>query len=408
MGRSAAIIGAALLVSIAGSWSGIVYAKNYVKVADEWGTIQPGGARSSPNGNRFWNIEGGANGDFASAGTLRFYTEDLVAQLDADFPGGWQIDGLTMVLEHEDSGFSRPGGISVFHFTNDALAITNGAVAGTGDANPGDFDPLELSPLVYDDTGMAGGQPVRVFDFLAGSAPDMGTVTRVNDYMSTTDGAVATDDGRLDVLGTAGSVVEPAGAENGTTNYNYGLLFPNLTAGDAVQEDTLASFNTRLAANSGEWQAGAVATLAADIEDGTDALSFIFAATEDNNIATGTYKGGPFLPFLTGDYNGDRVVNAADYTVWRDTLGSTTDLRANGDNSGTSENVIDEADYAIWVDRFGNVGASAFFPPRLYIEASATLSLGGQVPEPASFTLVAIGLAGPIGLAGLLGRRRVR
>ena len=37
-----------------------------------------------------------------------------------------------------------------------------------------------------------------------------------------------------------------------------------------------------------------------------------------------------------GDFNGDGKVDAADYTVWRDTLGSTSDLRANGDNTGTA------------------------------------------------------------------------
>ena len=37
------------------------------------------------------------------------------------------------------------------------------------------------------------------------------------------------------------------------------------------------------------------------------------------------------ISVLTGDYNHDGIVSAADYTVWRDTLGSTTDLRADGD-----------------------------------------------------------------------------
>ena len=41
------------------------------------------------------------------------------------------------------------------------------------------------------------------------------------------------------------------------------------------------------------------------------------------------------VPPLSGDYNGNGVVDAADYTVWRDTLGSTTDLRANGDSTGS-------------------------------------------------------------------------
>jgi hypothetical protein len=36
-------------------------------------------------------------------------------------------------------------------------------------------------------------------------------------------------------------------------------------------------------------------------------------------------------PILPGDYNGDGVVNAGDYTVWRDTLGTEFDLNGNGD-----------------------------------------------------------------------------
>ncbi|MEX2171184.1 MAG: hypothetical protein WD851_17825, partial [Pirellulales bacterium] len=60
---------------------------------------------------------------------------------------------------------------------------------------------------------------------------------------------------------------------------------------------------------------------------------------------------------LVGDYNGDGVVGAADYTIWRDTLGSTTDLRANGDDSNS---VIDAADYGVWTANFGEtLGAGA-------------------------------------------------
>jgi hypothetical protein len=51
-----------------------------------------------------------------------------------------------------------------------------------------------------------------------------------------------------------------------------------------------------------------------------------------------------------GDYNKDSVVNAADYTVWRNTLGSMSDLRADGDKNG----VIQQADYDYWKARFGN------------------------------------------------------
>ena len=51
-----------------------------------------------------------------------------------------------------------------------------------------------------------------------------------------------------------------------------------------------------------------------------------------------------------GDYNKNGVVDAADYIIWRKTLGSMSDLRADGDENGT----IEQADYAFWKDRFGN------------------------------------------------------
>ena len=60
-----------------------------------------------------------------------------------------------------------------------------------------------------------------------------------------------------------------------------------------------------------------------------------------------------------GDYNHNGVVDAADYTIWRDTLGSTTDFRANGTNEGASLNVIDQADYEVWKAAFGQSGSPA-------------------------------------------------
>jgi len=62
-----------------------------------------------------------------------------------------------------------------------------------------------------------------------------------------------------------------------------------------------------------------------------------------------------FAAPLAGDYNGDHVVNAADYTVWRDTLGSTGDLRADGDHSGT----VEGPDYDVWQQNFGSAAAGS-------------------------------------------------
>jgi hypothetical protein len=52
---------------------------------------------------------------------------------------------------------------------------------------------------------------------------------------------------------------------------------------------------------------------------------------------------------LTADYNGNGNVDAADYTVWRDTLGSMTNLAADGNANGE----IDPGDYDTWKENFG-------------------------------------------------------
>jgi GH35 family endo-1,4-beta-xylanase len=75
-----------------------------------------------------------------------------------------------------------------------------------------------------------------------------------------------------------------------------------------------------------------------------------------------------------GDYNGNGEVDAADYTNWRDTLGSTEDLRADGNG----DRVVDDDDYAVWKSRFGTVYAGGG-------------SAAPAVPEPATLLLLMIG-----------------
>lgn len=92
----------------------------------------------------------------------------------------------------------------------------------------------------------------------------------------------------------------------------------------------------------------------------------------------------------SGDFNGDGVVNLADYTVWRDTIGQQDALLpADGDGNGA----IDTRDYAIWKSNFGATLPAAFENP------SALLA----VPEPTAI-LVAVSLS----VGGLLARRTQR
>jgi endoglucanase len=85
-----------------------------------------------------------------------------------------------------------------------------------------------------------------------------------------------------------------------------------------------------------------------------------------------------------GDFNGDGLVNLADYTVWRDALGSNSDLAGNG----VADGVVDAADYALWKSHFGDSAADAI--------GAAT-----QVPEPREAAMLLVGAV------VLLGWRRV-
>ena len=57
------------------------------------------------------------------------------------------------------------------------------------------------------------------------------------------------------------------------------------------------------------------------------------------------------VPELYGNYNGDSVVDVADFTVWRDTLGAVLQRYQGADGSGNG--VIDDADYDLWKEQFG-------------------------------------------------------
>ena len=66
-------------------------------------------------------------------------------------------------------------------------------------------------------------------------------------------------------------------------------------------------------------------------------------------------------------------MNLADYIVWRDTLGSTTNLAADGNGN----NLIDGGDYTVWRGGFGQSAA--------LVAAARSV----PVPEPATILLVA-------------------
>jgi len=79
-----------------------------------------------------------------------------------------------------------------------------------------------------------------------------------------------------------------------------------------------------------------------------------------------------------GDFNLDGQVDAADFTLWRDTLGQTGPNLA---TDGNGDNVVDELDYQLWQTGFD--------------QATASAQLATTVPEPAAvvYALLIAGMA---------------
>jgi hypothetical protein len=85
------------------------------------------------------------------------------------------------------------------------------------------------------------------------------------------------------------------------------------------------------------------------------------------------------MPVLLGDYNQNGVVDAADYTVWRNTLGAMVSVFSGADGNGNNQ--IDAGDYTVWKAHFGETaggpgGSSAgASPSQAAVPEPATLSL---------------------------------
>ncbi len=85
-------------------------------------------------------------------------------------------------------------------------------------------------------------------------------------------------------------------------------------------------------------------------------------------------------PSPTGDYNGNHLVDAGDYVVWRKTLNNSASPAGSGAD-GNSSGTIDAGDYTFWRARFGNAAGTG------------TISPGSAVPEPVAGILLLVALS---------------
>jgi len=107
---------------------------------------------------------------------------------------------------------------------------------------------------------------------------------------------------------------------------------------------------------------------------GPDADKFKLAFAMGQLLLESTVTGPPVLP---GDYNSDGIIDAADFTVWKDNLGLPSSA-LNGNGSGAA--TVVQADYLLWKTNFGQFAATGS-------EGTAA------VPEPATLLLAFLAMA---------------
>jgi hypothetical protein len=110
-------------------------------------------------------------------------------------------------------------------------------------------------------------------------------------------------------------------------------------------------------------------------------FSFLLMGEEEATPGHVLYEAFSLGEPIQGYYNGNGVVDAADYTLWRDNLGALNEsaINNNGDGGG-----VTASDYTYWKARFGNTS-----------NPGAGSLATGAVPEPATalVAFVTFGLA---------------
>ena len=111
---------------------------------------------------------------------------------------------------------------------------------------------------------------------------------------------------------------------------------------------SLSNYAGQSTVSSGELNVAAAPNQAITTDAAVQQMPSVAVNPHDSNHVVIAYMDYS-LRTQPGDYNGDHLVDSADYSVWRHTLGSTTNLAADGDGSGK----IDDGDLEFWSKHFG-------------------------------------------------------
>jgi hypothetical protein len=302
-------------------------------------------------------------------------------------------------------GYSEGLGASIGSPTGDAttnggsfLALpseTNGTslIVGVDTTNAGAKSGTATITLTSDGTGTSGLASTSL------ASQTVNVQAQVNNF-AVAEIVKLTGDGALTMMGTdeftldLGSIVEgqaPLVAELGVMN-SAAAPADDLAGSftPAAPDFSLSGFAAFNDLAAGSTQGGLMVEL-----DDTNVGQFMGQITLDpqsTNPQPFSMDLDPITIFvvgevrLGGDYNLDGTVNAADYTVWRNTLGLNVAAGTGADGSGPGgvpDGMITRHDFDYWKSRYGMTAGSG---------AGTGLPTGDRtVPEPSTPILLAVG-----------------
>jgi hypothetical protein len=300
----------------------------------------------------------------AGAGTQVLYSQGLTTNSGQIALTGGAFDNNNVALANpgriEGYGTLRTGGLTI-----------TGTISVGGSLDV--LGAVTQNATVSTQTGTT----VRFFGPVSGpgSYPGAGTVMFLNTFSPGASPAEVTFGGNVIFTGSNTLIMELAGTTPGS-EYDTITAGGTVGLGGTLDVDLLGGF---IPAPGNSFQ---LITAAGGVS-GTFSNVLLPALTNSSWHLRYSPNSVILQVGLTGDYNLNGAVDAADYIIWRKTLGQTGfALAADGNNN----NQIDPGDFTIWRANFGNTaGSGAHVAESLRDSDSA-------VPEPASATLAILAM----------------
>ncbi len=351
-------------------WSVFVDQTNDSQIAIDGASIEANGGSSRdvdlgrvfvggavPAGQVLTLNKSGNDGTYFEVTTAGSATSSLSGRFNAFRTNQTDAKSITVGLNTTTSSAGLKNGA----VTIDNLDITTGGGAGHGanDANDSinvnltvldhatpSFDGgSEVTTLMHDFGSVAQGSMIPAFGF---DVFNLGTLPAFTAELDFDSFMAAGDTGVLiaDLAGSAGTLHLAGG-----TSHEFAALLDTSTPG----------------------MFSATYTLSLSDEDLPGALT---------KSLTLTLVGEVTASLLAGDYNRDHVVDAADYTYWRNAYGSSVAAYEGADGNGNM--LVDDDDYQVWKNHFGETDGGG---------SAGTTASHATVPEPTAWLLALCAVA---------------